>query len=794
MKIASYDLHFNFQKSSDYINGKEKISAHLNGEKIELDAVDTNIKSLLINGEPQKFSLDSKKGMVTIEGDFNGPCDIDIEFVSKVTNALRGMYRVRLGDHEFLTTDFEPTGARRLFPCFDRPQYKAEFRVSVLVDSDVDAISNMPVRGTTSVSGRKQIEFESTPPMSTYLFYLGIGNFEHISGKLGKKDVTLIAPKGTLYSTNFPVKSAIASLKYYEEYFGIPYQLPKLHLISVPDYAAGAMENWGAITFRERYIQATKDTSAATLSAIDEVVAHELAHQWFGDLVTMKWWNDLWLNESFATFMAYKTVNNLHPEYDILNNLIDSEKRGALLGDSLSSTHPIDVNVVEPEEVSQIFDEISYGKGGNILRMLENYLGEEGFRDGIRSYLKKYSYKNAAGTDLWTELEKVTGKPVSGIMKAWITKKGYPAITAKLQGSKIKLRQEKFTLLGKPDDELWPIPLIVWREKAKEAVLFDKREMEIPSKDFVKLDFGSTGFYRVQYDEALTENIMKHASLMGVLDKWGILNDMTALFMSGKIGFKDYLPILDLMSNDKDDLIMSSIASDLYSLYMIDPSNAVLKERLRKYLQKFNKALGEPAKDEKHSITVTRGSIRTMLVQLDQEYAKQLSVSFSSYDTFDPNLKRSLAVAAALTGNSASAIMEKIKATKQDDARQHLIYALGYTSGATNYAALKKGIDEEVVPRQDSVTAFVAASMYPENRKIVFDDYNNIMDTIEKIFTGSVYLSKFIEITAPILGIGREDEMKRELFSVHYPDASMGVKKALEYLEIMSRVKESLHS
>ena len=379
-------------------------------------------------------------------------------------------------------------------------------------------------------------------------------------------------------------------------------------------------------------------------------------------------------------------------------------------------------------------------------------------------------------------------------MKAWITKKGYPVITAKLQGSKIKLRQEKFTLLGKPDDELWPIPLIVWREKAKEAVLFDKREMEIPSKDFVKLDSGSTGFYRVQYDEALTENIMKHASLMGVLDKWGILNDMTALFMSGKIGFKDYLPVLDLMSNDKDDLIMSSIASDLYSLYMIDPSNAFLKERLRKYLQKFNKALGEPAKDEKHSITVTRGSIRTMLVQLDQEYAKQLSERFSGYDTFDPNLKRSLAVAAALTGNSASAIMEKIKVTKQDDARQHLIYALGFTSGATNYAALKKGIEEEIVPRQDSVTAFVAASMFPENRKIIFDDYNNIMATIEKIFTGSVYLSKFIEITAPILGIGREEEMKRELFSVHYPDASMGVKKALEYLEIMSRVKESLHS
>jgi tricorn protease interacting factor F2/3 len=738
--------------------------------------------------------VDSKKGLVTIEGDFNGPCDIDIEFVSKVTDALRGMYRVRINDHEFLTTDFEPSGARRLFPCVDRPQFKAEFRVSVIVDNDVDAISNMPVRGTTSVYGRKQIEFESTPPMSTYLFYLGIGNFDHISGKLGKKEVTLIAPKGTLYSTDYPVKSAIASLKFYEDYFGIPYQLPKLHLISVPDYAAGAMENWGAITFRERYIQATKDTSAATLSAIDEVVAHELAHQWFGDLVTMKWWNDLWLNESFATFMAYKTVNKLHPEYDILNDLIDSEKRGALLGDSLSSTHPIDVNVVEPEEVSQIFDEISYGKGGNILRMLENYLGEEDFRSGIRSYLKKYSYKNAAGTDLWTELEEVTGKPVSAIMKAWITKKGYPAITATLEGSKIRLRQEKFTLLGKADDEIWPIPLIVWREHSKDAVLFDKREMEIPSKEFVKLDSGSTGFYRVQYDKALIDKVMKHASMLGVLDKWGILNDMTALFMSGRKGFQEYLAILESMSDDDDPLIMNSIAGDLYSLYMLDPSNAILVERLRGYLQKFNKKLGEPAKEEKHSVTVTRGSIRTMLVQLDHAYAKKLSINFSGYDTFDPNLKRSLAVATAITGNSASTIIEKIKATKKDDARQHLIYALGFTSGEKNYAALKKSIEDETVPRQDSVTAFVAASMNPENRKIVFGDYNSIMATIEKIFTGSVYLSKFIEITAPILGMGREEEMKRELFSVHYPDASMGVKKALEYLDIMSRVKASMQS
>ncbi|EQD50287.1 protein containing Peptidase M1, membrane alanine aminopeptidase, partial [mine drainage metagenome] len=163
MKIARYDLSFEFQKSSDYINGKEKISAHLNGEKLELDAVDIKIKSLLINGEPRKFSLDSKKGSVVIEGDFNGPCDIEVEFVAKVTDALRGMYRVRVNDHEFLTTDFEPTGARRLFPCVDRPQFKAEFQVSVVVDSDVNAISNMPIRGTTSVSGRKRIEFESTP-------------------------------------------------------------------------------------------------------------------------------------------------------------------------------------------------------------------------------------------------------------------------------------------------------------------------------------------------------------------------------------------------------------------------------------------------------------------------------------------------------------------------------------------------------------------------------------------------------------------------------------------------------
>ncbi len=794
MKIASYHLSLEFQKSSDYINGKEKISAHLYGETLELDAVDIKIKSLLINGETRKFSLDGKKGSVVIDGDFNGPCDIEIEFVAKVTDALRGMYRVRVNDHEFLTTDFEPTGARRLFPCVDRPEFKAEFHVSVLVDSDLDAISNMPIRGTASVSGRKKIEFESTPPMSTYLFYLGIGTFDHISGKLGKKDVSLIAPKGSLYSTDFPVKSAIASLKFYEDYFGIPYQLPKLHLISVPDYAAGAMENWGAITFRERYLQATKDTSAATLSAIDEVIAHELAHQWFGDLVTMIWWNDLWLNESFATFMAYKTVNKLHPEYEILNNLIDSEKRGALLGDSLSSTHPIDVKVVEPEEVSQIFDEISYGKGGNILRMLETYLGEEPFRSGIRSYLKKYSYANASGIDLWTELETISGKPVSGIMKAWITKKGYPMISAKLDGERIKLRQEKFTLIGKADNELWPIPLIVHRKKSNEAILFEKREMDIPSHDFIKLDFRSNGFYRVHYDDALTENIMKNVSVLDILDRWGIVNDVSALFMAGKKSFTDYLSVLDAFSEDSDPLIMSSISDDLFSLYLIDPENDILRAKLLGYMHKFNKVLGNPAKGEKHALTVARGAIRAKLVQLDHDYAKQIAASFSDYDNYDPNLRRSLALAYALTENNSSMLIEKIKSTKKDDARQHLIYALGFLGGSKNYNSARKSIEDGIVPRQDSFSVFLSATMFPPNRKLVFDDFNNILATLGKIFTGSGYLSRFIEASAPILGIGREEEMKKELFSIHYPEATMGVKKALEYLDIMARVKKSMHS
>ena len=792
MKIESYSISLDFRSSSDYVNGYERIVATHNGETFELDASDISIKSVKVNDEERTFTLDQKNSKVVIDGGFNGPCDIDIVFVSKVSKALRGLYRVKVGDDEFFTTDFEPTGARRMIPCVDNPSYKAAFLVSVTVDNEIDAISNMPVKGTAIVTGRKKIEFESTPPMSTYLLYIGVGKFSSITDKLNGKEITLIAPSGSLYSTDFPVKSAIRSIKFYEDYFGIPYQLPKLHLVSVPDFAAGAMENWGAITFRERYLQAEKNSSQVVLERIEEVVAHELAHQWFGDLVTMKWWNDLWLNESFATFMAFKAVDANQPHYEIMKEFVNSEKNGALLADSLSTTHPVDVEVKKPEEISQIFDEISYGKGGNVLRMLESYLGHDGFRDGIRSYLKKYSFSNASGSDLWEELSSVTGQPVSSIVRAWITKSGYPYIEAHLDHDSIKLKQGRFTLLPSDKKDVWPVPLIIKRKGGDERLLLDSETATIPAKDFVKIDSGSMGFYRVFYDSRLLKNLLGIYSTLPALDRWSIINDLNAAFLSGKVRMVDYSRTLQTFCDDDDPFIMDTLMGDMFYLLLIDPGNQNLRQIFLDSLLKFKKKLGEPASGEKHFATVARSSVYSYLPLLDKKWAADFSANFPKYHDFNPDLRRGLAVAEAIAKNDASVLLEAIRKSRTDESRQHLIYALGVLNGEKNYAQVKKAIEDNVVPKQDCITAFISQAMNPDNREVVFKDFTWILDFTTSVFGGSGYVARVVERIAPLVGLGRKEEMKKFLFGIQNPEASTGVKKGLEYLEIFSSVRERM--
>ncbi|MEM0158391.1 MAG: M1 family metallopeptidase, partial [Thermoplasmataceae archaeon] len=318
MKIISYDIDLTFKLLDLTYKGREIIRINAQDEPLFLNAADLEIDSISVDGSDLKFDVVPQEEGVRTHQRIRGEKTVEVKFSGKVSEALQGIYAARYKGGLMISTQFESTGARHAFPCLDNPSYKSKFSISITVENGWEVISNTPVKSRTPVSGGVKFSFEETPPMSTYLVYIGIGKFHTIGEPYGGKEIILAAPEGTFKTSNYPVKEAALFLSHYEDYYDFPYVLPKLHLISVPEFAAGAMENWGAITFREILLQVSDSTSDITKQTISEVIAHEIAHQWFGDLVTLEWWNDLWLNESFATFMAFKAVDHVHKSWKFM--------------------------------------------------------------------------------------------------------------------------------------------------------------------------------------------------------------------------------------------------------------------------------------------------------------------------------------------------------------------------------------------------------------------------------------------------------------------------------------------
>ncbi len=413
----NYSLSFDVDLKKFKFSGKEIIELKVKGSvsEIILNAVDLEIKHATLSYKKRslkpKIKLEPEKEIIALKfGEkIRGPAKLMIEFSGKLNDNLLGFYRSKFIENKkekyLATTQFEAPYARRCFPCFDEPQYKATFDVTLKLDGKLRAISNMPIEEQYREGNKKIVKFYRTPQMSTYLLYLGVGEFEFLEDKLGKIVIRIVTTPGKKNQAKFALELTKKFLSYFQEYSGIKYPLPKLDMIALPDFAAGAMENWGAITFRELYLLFDpKMTSTAVKKRIAMIIAHELWHQWSGNLVTMKWWNDLWLNESFATFMSYKAVDNFFPEWDMWEDFIGDETESALEDDCIKATHPIEVEVKNPNQIEEIFDVISYSKGGSILRMLEGYVGEEIFRKGVSKYLSDNKYGNATSEDLWDSL------------------------------------------------------------------------------------------------------------------------------------------------------------------------------------------------------------------------------------------------------------------------------------------------------------------------------------------------------------------------------------------------------
>jgi aminopeptidase 2 len=515
---------------------------------------------------------------------------IEMRFTGELNDKMAGFYRSTYKNKDgstgiIATSQMEPTDARRAFPCFDEPALKAEFTITLVADKNLTCLSNMDVASEVEVKSdvtkttKKAVTFNKSPLMSTYLLCFIVGELNYIETDKFRLPVRVYAPPNQdIEHGRFSLELAARTLDFYEKTFDSKFPLPKMDMVAIPDFAAGAMENWGLITYRVVDVLFDEKTSgAATKERVAEVVQHELAHQWFGNLVTMDFWDGLWLNEGFATWMSWYSCNIFYPEWKVWQGYVTDNLQSALGLDSLRSSHPIEVPVKRADEVNQIFDAISYSKGSCVLRMISTYLGEDVFMEGIRQYLKKHAYGNTQTGDLWAALSAASGKDVSKTMDIWTKNVGYPVVTVTENDDKktINVKQNRFlrTADVKPEEDqvLYPVFLSLRTEGGVDenlTLIEREKNFDIASTDFFKLNADHTNIYRTSYTPERLKKLGENAKngLLTVEDRAGMIADAGALAASGYQKTSGVLNLLKGFDSESEFVVWNEIISRLSAI------------------------------------------------------------------------------------------------------------------------------------------------------------------------------------------------------------------------------------
>ena len=627
----------------------------------------------------------------------SGSCRLHIRFRGTLNDKLRGFYRSTYTDQQGTTqtiaaTQFEATDARRAFPCWDEPDFKAVFSTVLVIDPSLTAISNTAVVSETSEEGKKLVRFADTIKMSTYLVAFVVGRMEASTPtSVGKTAIRVWTVPGKRHLTGFGQEIAAASLQFFERYYGILYPGDKLDLLAIPDFASGAMENLGAITFRETALLV--DPRAGThgeLERVADVVAHENAHMWFGDLVTMSWWNGLWLNEAFATFMEMLAVDDWKPEWKRWDTFGVS-RAAALSVDGLHSTRPIEYPVRAPKDAEAMFDVLTYEKGASVLRMLEQHIGPTVFRDGVRDYLRMHAYGNADTKDLWISLGKAANQAVPDVMDGWIFQPGYPLVTAELnERSELVLTQQRFTYLPDPAPGLWRVPITLRVHTGEKTdirrVLLTEAQERVacpPDTSFVVVNENGHGFYRVRYGPLLLERLLA-AGLEKLLpiERFNLINDAWASTVGGLMPLAVYLDLTGRFVGERDKNVWAVLLDSFgYLNRIIDPAHRPLLEAfVRSRVGPAAKAVGwSPQPGENDLTRQLRSELIGALGRLGNDHETQVhaaelyAASRKDHGAVDPNLLPALVSILAFTGDAAryDEFAERFKtaATPQEERR-----------------------------------------------------------------------------------------------------------------------------
>lgn len=591
-----------------------------------------------------------------------GPAHIAISFTGSLNDDLRGFYRSVYKtddgiDKTIATTQFEATDARRAFPCWDQPDFKATFTVTLIVEEGLMAVSNAAEVSREELdSGKMRVTFAQTMKMSTYLVAFIVGELEATEPvDVDGTPLRIIAPPGNGHLTSFALDMGAHCLRFFSSYYDIPYPGDKLDMVAIPDFSFGAMENLGCITYRETALLLdTEKATQAETQRVADVIAHEIAHMWFGDLVTMKWWNGIWLNEAFATFAEVKCVDAYKPEW---KRWLAFSKFRALSQetDALGATRPVELAVESPEEANAMFDVLTYQKGSSVLRMLEQYLGEETFRAGVIRYLKTHAYSNTDTPDLWAALEAESGEPVGEIMDTWIFQGGYPRVFVSPDGGGYRVSQEHFRFLGQGDNT-WRVPVLYRSTEGEDRVILGDEPVMIQAGDDLVINAGGEGFYRVTYEGELFDGIIERLTDLDPIERYSVVSDAMANVLAGDAMGADFLSLVSRLTDEDEPDVWAVVLGGLDELDRIVSSDD--REAMQTFVTELvsHKAdeLGWVVEDgESERTRAMRGLLLKSLGNLgkDRETIETARTILGADDSVDPEIADAVLSIVAANGS-----------------------------------------------------------------------------------------------------------------------------------------------
>ena len=797
-RVLEYDVALEVDFPSNTFRGVVEISGLDTEGKNELDSVNLAIDDVRAKNAPTPIEVEQRANRLVIGPAGPGEATIRIAFSGRAAErAQTGFFVSRLGPDKALTTQMEPESCRRLFPCIDRPDRKAVFRLRVATQPGLVVISNMPSESRLRSDGRREWTFAATPPMSPYLLYLGVGPFEEWVDDDGPIRVVVAGPKGHRGPAQRTARLAREILRGFTEYFDVPYPLPKLHLVALSDFWAG-MENWGAISGCDDQYLLDEDASPVNLEFGEEVIAHEIAHQWFGDLVTLRTWDDLWLNESFATFAVPIAQERAYLRRDPWAEFRMRTFKGDYM-DSLRSGHPVKPESYDPAEIMANADEITYQKGARLIRMIEAYLGRDGFRDGITEYLRDHRFGNARSDDLWETLEEESGKPVSQVMRTWVERAGHPCVRVRQLGPDVELTQHRFTFVpGNRSEPPWPIPLTWEQGDARGSLVFGSERLMLPGRDGTSLllDPGRTGFFRILWDPELRPRRTAQLPSLAPEDRQAYVHDACAFLISGDHSLEDYLAVLRVVTSATDRLTVEEVARSLDLLHPVlhdvrafgEGARDFCRAQIRRLVERS--ALGEP-----EAWDVVRDWVFWIGVRVDDDFARALAQRFERIDRERPPLRQAIAAAYARAGGpkALDGLMARARGPDPDAGLQ----ACRALEGISEPTSVLRVLDEALSSiRLASVYAYLIPSIAknPAARAPLWTWLARNLRELERRAAGSPMLALLAERAIPLVGIGRSEELRQYFERENFPEGLPGIRRGLELLEAHERLRDRLRA